>query len=70
MSLPTVSRLQAFLESRRIVTNPVAVFGSLMAELGDDYIYYFGGVKRVRVTSNPIVLRRVPEGQLRKLSQV
>jgi cytochrome P450 len=56
---PSVPRSHAFFETKRMCANPLAVFSEHMSELGDTYYYFFGGIKRVLVTSNPAVLRRI-----------
>ncbi len=57
--VPAVPRLAALLESRRMAHNPLAVFAQHAARHGHDYIYHFAGIRRVRVTCNPAVLRRI-----------
>ena len=56
---PEVPRVRAFLESGRMRDDPVAIFRAHQRRLGDDYVYHFGGMRRVRVVSDPAMLRRV-----------
>jgi cytochrome P450 len=42
-----------------MAANPLAIFSEKMSKLGETYYYFFGGFKRVLVTSNPDVLRRI-----------
>ncbi len=57
--LPSVSRLSSLFETREILRDPVRVFARHTARLGDTFVYYFGGIKKVIVSSNSDVLRHV-----------
>jgi cytochrome P450 len=59
MSVPVISRLQGFLDSRRMARHPIAVFGKHHSRVGETFVYYFGGVKKVLVTSDPLILRHI-----------
>jgi hypothetical protein len=56
---PGVSRLLAALETPRLLDNAVDVLLQHTKMLGGTFYYYFGGVKRVLVVSDPLVLRHV-----------
>ena len=56
---PRVSRVRAFFESRDMTRDPVAVFAKHSHDLGDTFVYYFGGVKKAIVTQCPLVLKHV-----------
>ena len=60
--LPRVPRLSAFLDSRDMVRNPVAVMESYRKALGQTFTFHFGGVRRAIVSSDPafieVVLKR------------
>jgi cytochrome P450 len=58
-SLPAVSRLQSFLDSRAMAHNPVQVLTKYTALHGDTFRFYFGGVKEAIVTINPVVIQHV-----------
>ena len=55
----SVSRLRAFLETRQLVDNPVAVISKHLFERGDTYYYPIGGIKKVLITIDPKVLRHI-----------
>jgi len=57
--IPEVSRLRAFLDSRQMIKNPIGVFDKYTARLGNTFVYYFGGVKKVIVSSNPDLMEHV-----------
>ncbi len=57
--VPAVSRIAAFRESRKMAADPISVFHRHMQALGPDYYYYFGGMKPVLVTQNPVLLRHI-----------
>lgn len=54
-----VSRLSSLAESGAMVRNPIGVFEKYTATLGDTFLFYFGGLKRTLVSSNPVVLQHV-----------
>jgi cytochrome P450 len=56
---PSVSRLRAFLETRQLVDNPVAVISKHLFERGDTFYYPIGGIKKVLITIDPKVLRYI-----------
>jgi cytochrome P450 len=58
-SPPGVSRLQAALETPRLLDNAVDVLLQHAMRLGGAFYYYFGGVKSVLVVSDPLMLRHV-----------
>jgi cytochrome P450 len=58
-SPPGVSRLRAALETARLLDNAVEVLLQHAIRLGGAFYYYFGGVKRVLVVSDPLMLRHV-----------
>ncbi len=59
---PHVPRARAFLDSREMVRNPVAVFESYRARLGPTFTFHFGGVKASVVSSDPVVVEHVLHG--------
>jgi cytochrome P450 len=58
-SVPAVSRLQSFLDSRAMAHNPVQVLTKYTELHGDTFRFYFGGVKEAIVTTNPVVIQHV-----------
>lgn len=50
---PHVSRTEALLKSSDLIRNPVKVFEEYRKKLGPNYSFFFGGVKRTIVTSDP-----------------
>ncbi len=58
-TVPVVSRLRSFADSRRMALNPVQVLSKYTELLGDTFRFYFGGVKEAIVTTNPVVIQHV-----------
>ena len=58
-SIPAVSRLQSFQDSRAMARNPVQVLSKYTELHGDTFRFYFGGVKEAIVTTNPVVIQHV-----------
>jgi cytochrome P450 len=58
-SLPVVSRLRSFADSRGMALNPVQVLSKYTELLGDTFRFYFGGIKEAIVTTNPVVIQHV-----------
>ena len=58
-SVPAVSRLQSFLDSRAMAHNPVQVLTKYIAIHGNTFRFYFGGVKEALVTVDPVVIQHV-----------
>ncbi len=58
-SLPAVSRLRSFADSRGMALNPVQVLLKYTGLLGDTFRFYFGGIKEAIVTTNPVVIQHV-----------
>jgi cytochrome P450 len=56
---PRISRLKAFLDSSRMKKSPVQVFQEYKESLGETYMFHFGGIKEVMVTSNPSLIGHV-----------
>src|SRR5580704_1876928 len=54
-----VSRVQAALETASLLSNAVDVLLRHAMRLGGAFYYYFGGVKRVLVISEPLMLRHI-----------
>jgi cytochrome P450 len=54
-----VSRVQAALETASLLSNAVDVLLQHAMRLGGAFYYYFGGVKRVLVISEPLMLRHI-----------
>ena len=59
---PHVPRGRAFLDSRDMVRNPVAVFEKYRARLGPTFTFHFGGVKPSVVSTDPVVVEHVLQG--------
>lgn len=59
MRTPSVPRLQALLDTRRMIANPLEVLLDHSHRYGETYFYHFGGVRKVFVTSDPTVLKHV-----------
>lgn len=57
--IPRVSRVRGFLETTRLLNNAAEVLLDHATTLGGTFYYYFGGVKRVLVVSDPLLLRHV-----------
>jgi cytochrome P450 len=57
--IPRVSRLRGAVETARLLDNAADVLLHHATSLGRIFYYYFGGVKRVLVVSDPSVLRHV-----------
>jgi cytochrome P450 len=57
--VPAVPRSRSFLDSRAMAHNPVQVLSKYIAEYGDTFRFYFGGVKEAMVTTNPVVIQHV-----------
>ena len=58
-SIPAVSRLQSFLDSRAMFHNPVRVLTKYIGLHGDTFRFYFGGAKEAIVTIDPVVIQHV-----------
>jgi cytochrome P450 len=58
-SLPRVSRIRSLLYSRQLQQNPIEIFMKHTARLGNSFVFYFGGIKEVIVTSNPTFLQHI-----------
>jgi cytochrome P450 len=56
---PHVHRGRAFLDSRDMVRNPVAVFEKYRARLGPTFTLHFGGVKPSIVSTDPVIVEHV-----------
>jgi cytochrome P450 len=59
---PHVHRGRAFLDSRDMVRNPVALFEKYRARFGPTFTVHFGGVKPSVVSADPVVLEHVLRG--------
>ena len=58
-SIPTVSRLRSFADSRAIVANPVEVLTAYTEQNGETFRFYLGGLKEAIVTTSPTVAQHV-----------
>jgi cytochrome P450 len=58
-SLPVVSRLRCFADSRAMAANPVQVLSRYNQDLGDTFRLYLGGLKEAIVTIDPAVIQHV-----------
>lgn len=59
MKIPTIPRHRTFMESSKMVENPIDRFHTYMTELGETYSFHFGGVQKVIVTTNPTVIQHI-----------
>jgi cytochrome P450 len=59
---PHVPRGRAFLDSRAMARNPVAVFERYRARLGPTFTFHFGGLRAAMMTSDPVVVEHVLRG--------
>ena len=59
---PRVPRGRAFLDSRDMARNPVAVFERYRARLGPTFKFHFGGLRAAMMTSDPVVVEHVLRG--------
>lgn len=57
-----VRRGRAFLDSRGMARNPVAVFERYRMRLGPTFTFHFGGVREVLVSTDPVVIEHVLRG--------
>lgn len=57
--IPQIPRTMSFLDSKKMMNNPVEIFGKYTRLLGDTYSFHFGGVKNAIVTSNPDIIQHV-----------
>lgn len=62
-SIPAVSRVTGLKEALQMVRNPAGVLFRHTERLGDTFIYPFGGVHRILVSSRPSVIRHVLRGR-------
>ena len=58
-TVPAVSRLRSFLDSRAMARNPVQVLSKYTELHGETFRFYFGGVKEAIVTIDPVVIQHV-----------
>ena len=58
-NVPVVPRGRAFLESRHMLHNVVEVLEKHRARLGPTFLFRFGGVRPVLMTSDPVVIEHV-----------
>lgn len=59
VTAPRVSRMAAFLETRELFEDATSVLKRHGERLGETFYYFFGGVKKVLITTDPAVLHRV-----------
>ena len=58
-TIPAVSRLRSFAESRAMAANPVQVLAHYTKLYGDTFRFYLGGLKEAIVTTDPVVIQHV-----------
>src|SRR5579864_5890011 len=58
-SIPAVSRLRCFADSRAMSRNPVQVLSRYSQEFGDTFRIYLGGLKEAIVTIDPAIIQHV-----------
>lgn len=59
---PHVHRGRAFLDSRDMIRNPVAVFEKYRMRLGPTFTFHFGGARATVVSTDPVVIEHVLRG--------
>ncbi len=59
VSAPRVSRMAAFMETPDLFEDATSVLNGHAERLGETFYYFFGGVKKVLITTDPVVLHRV-----------
>jgi cytochrome P450 len=57
--VPAVSRLQAFQETPALLDNATAVLSRHAERLGGVFVYWFGGMTKVLIVTDPDVLRHI-----------
>lgn len=55
----SVSRLRAVLEARQLINNPVTVIMKHLSEQGETFYYPACGIKKILITINPQILKRI-----------
>lgn len=68
-SLPVVSRFRCLTESRRLLENPIAVFQQHTNQHGPTFRYYFGGARKVWITSDAQAIRHVLKANYRSFGK-
>ncbi|MGA7156527.1 MAG: cytochrome P450 [Acidobacteriaceae bacterium] len=58
-SVPAVSRLRSFSDSRAMARNPVTVLSKYLELCGDTFRFYLGGLKEAMITTDPAVIQHV-----------
>jgi len=58
-SPPHISRIKAFMDSPRMMKNPIQIFKEYSDELGGTYAFHFGGIQEAYVTTEPEVIQHV-----------
>jgi len=56
---PHVPRITAFLDSHRMIRNPVAVFEKYRTRMGPTFSFHFGGTRPTLVSSDPAFIEQV-----------
>ena len=58
-SIPAVSRLRSFADSRAMFQNPLEILGRYHDAFGDTFRFYLGGLKEAIVTIDPAIIQHV-----------
>jgi cytochrome P450 len=58
-TIPVVSRLRSFTDSRAMAANPVQVLSNYTKLYGETFLFYLGGLKEAIVTTDPAVIQHV-----------
>jgi cytochrome P450 len=58
-SPPEISRFRSFLDSLKMIKNPIAVFNKYSSVHGNTFVFYFGGIKKTIVSSHPAFIQHV-----------
>jgi cytochrome P450 len=59
MKIPAIPRSRAFIESPKMAENAIERFSQYTDELGETYSFYFGGIQKAIVTTNPTVIQHI-----------
>jgi len=57
--IPSISLIKSLFETSKMVRSPLQVLNAHAKELGENYFYRFGGVKKVLVSTDPVVLKHI-----------
>jgi cytochrome P450 len=58
-NLPKISRFRSLKDASRMTKNPLLIFNEYMTNFGETYTFYFGGIRKTMVSSNPKIIQHV-----------